>query len=219
MKTLYLSVLFLFCNHLNAYSSHPAPNKIIREQMVKYDFNIENTIRLEAKVGQNAVIESEDLAKLRGLKIHHIDLVYSAYTGSKSFSQDNLNLQRINNLKKALPQVAQDDPTWKYIEQTGAKSLEEAKTYFHGFIVHYGPDLDYQHLKTFFKPFQTPPKTFSVNGQNGGNFDCGDGTSVNIAGNTVTYSDGTPVKGSYTLKYKEFKKPGRYSVLRNPNDL
>ncbi len=207
MKHLYLFISLFTYSNLIAYSPPAAPDKIIREQVVKYDFNLEHTIRLEALVGQSAVIEPEDLAKLKGLKIHHIDLVYSAYTGSNDFSQDKLNLQRIKNLKRDMPQVIKDEPTWKYIEQTGPKSLKEAYTYFHGFIVHYGPDLNYQHLKAFFKPFQTPPKTFTVNGKDGGQFDCGEGTSVNIGGNTVTYSDGTPVEGAYTLNYKEFKDP------------
>ncbi|MFK8039352.1 MAG: hypothetical protein AB8B74_13750 [Crocinitomicaceae bacterium] len=207
MKTFYLLISLIVVSNLNhcyAYSDSDSP---VRETISKYDFKLEHTIQLKAKFGQDVLVEPADLAQLNGSKIHHIDLVYSAYTGSNSFSQDQLNLHRIKNLKKALPQVAKDEPTWKYIEQTGAKSLKEAKTYFHGFVVHFGPDLDYQHLKAFFKPFQTPPKTFTVNGKQGGTFDCGDGSSVNIVGNTVTYSDGTPVTGDFTLKYKEFKDP------------
>ena len=207
MKTLYIIISLLAITHLNLCYAYSNIHNPVREKVFKYDFKLEHTIQLKAKFGQDVLIKPDDLTQLKGHKIHHIDLVYSAYTASNSFSQDQLNQQRINNLKRALPQVSKDEPTWKYIEQTGAKSLKEAKTYFHGFIVHYGPALDYQHLKTFFKPFQTPPKTFTVNGKEGGTFDCGDGSSVNIEGNAVTYSDGTPVKGSYTLKYKEFKDP------------
>jgi len=207
MKNLYLFIFLFSFNSLSANDAYSKVKILVREQVVKYDFNPENTIKFKAEVGQNVSINPTDLATLKGLKIHHIDLVYTSYKGSGSFNQDQLNQQRISKLRSALPQVVKDRPTWKYIEQTGAKNLKQAKTYFHGFIVHYGPALDYQHLKTFFKPFQAPPKTFRVNGTEGGEFDCGDGSLVSIGSNSVTYSDGTPVKGPYTLKYTEYKNP------------
>ncbi len=207
MKALYLVISLITITCSNSCYSYFEKLNPIKEKLVKYDFQLEHTIRLKAKFGQDVLIEPSDLARLNGSKIHHIDLVYSAYTASNSFNQDQLNLQRINNLKRALPRVENDNPTWKYIEQTGPKSLKEAKTYFHGFVVHYGPDLNYQHLKAFFKPFQTPPKTFTVSADEGGTFDCGEGSSVNIDGHTVTYADGTPVNGNFVLKCKLFKDP------------
>ena len=207
MKHLYLFGILFTVYQLSATAPNSAPSAPIREKVIKYDFELEHTLRLKAKFGQDVFVNSEDIAQLNGLKIHHIDLVYSAFTASSSFDQDKLNLQRIQNLKKALPQIDKDQPTWKYIEQTGPKSLKEAKTYFHGFVLHYGPSLDYQHLKSFFKPFQKPPQTFKVNSQQGGTFNCGDGASVNIGGNTVTHADGSPVNGDYTIEYTEFKNP------------
>ncbi|MFK8043899.1 MAG: hypothetical protein AB8B72_00285 [Crocinitomicaceae bacterium] len=207
MKSLYLFILFFTVANSSYSNANLKPHQPVREKVKKYDFNLEHTLKLEAKTGQNSFIESADLAKLKGQKIHHIDLVYSKYTGSNSFSQDQLNLQRINNLKRALPQVAKDEPSWKYIEQTGAKSLAEAKTYFHGFVLHYGPDLNYEHLKSFFKPFQTPHEVYTLNGKKGGEIKCGDGSSVHISGQSVTYADGTPIEGDFTIEYKEFKDP------------
>ncbi|MFD1553408.1 hypothetical protein [Putridiphycobacter roseus] len=216
MKPLYLFISLILITHLNhSFSNSPADNPI-REKVLKYDFQLEQTIQLKAKLGQSVFVNAADLEKLKGVKIHHIDLVYSAYTGSNTVSQDQLHVQRIQNLKMALPQVEKDKPTWKFIEQTGAKSLKEAKTYFHGFVVHYGPDLSYQHLKEFFKPFQTATKTFTVSAKEGGVFDCGGGTTVNIAGNSVTYLDGTPVNGDFTFAYNEFKDPTDFAFSGIP---
>ena len=150
MKTLY-AILFLFS--FNAFSAHKSvldmPNLII-EKLLEYDFNPENSFRIEAKLGEEISIDPKDLAVLKGLKIHHIDIVYTAYQGNKTFNQGAVNKQRIAQLKYALPQVEADLPTWKCIEQTGPTSTKDAKKYFHGFIVHYGTSLDYQHLKKFF---------------------------------------------------------------------
>jgi len=207
MKPFYLVfALTIFYNFNLCYAVAKA-HEPVREKLEKYDFKLEHTLKLEAKTGQRSFIQPDDLAKLKGQKIHHIDIVYSAYTGLEGYTQDQLNLKRISILKRALPQVAEDKPTWKYIEQTGPKSLAEAKTYFHGFIVHFGPKLDYQHLKSFFKPFQTPHETYTVSGKEGGQFKCGDGSAINIMGESVTYADGTPVEGDFTIEYKEFKDP------------
>jgi len=204
MKSIYL-LLFLFS--FNAYSSFNDIPVLVIEKIDKYDFSPDNSFRIDVTDSENIIVEAENLASLKGLKIHHIDLVYMAYQGKKTHNQNAINKSRIDQLKKAFPQAANDDPTWKCIEQTGATSNKDAKTFFQGFVVHYGPALDYKHLKEFFAPFQAPAKTFTVNSDEGGKFDCGDGTLVKIGGNTVTHADGSPVEGEYTLEYKEFKNP------------
>lgn len=207
MKSLYL---FLFLFSFTAFSSqnHLTDIPLLTiEKIAKYDYHPEHSFRIEAKPGEEISIKPENLAALKGLKIHHIDLVYTAYRGKKTYNQNAVNKQQIEALKKVFPQTVSDDPTWKCIEQTGASSTKEAKSYFHGFVVHYGPSLDYQHLSAFFQPFQMPAKTFTVNAKEGGKFDCGEGTFVTIKGNSVTNADGTPIEGSYTLQYKEFKDP------------
>ena len=207
MRTLYLLLFLLTFNDLNAQNSFSDVPLLTIEKVLEYDFRPENSFKIEADLGDEISIKSEDLISIKGLKIHHIDIVYAAYQGSKTFNQNAVNKQRIDQIRKAFPQVVEDAPTWKCIEQTGAKSDKHAKSFFHGFIVHYGPALDYQHLKKFFEPFQTPAKLFTVNANEGGKFECGDGTSINIRGNSVKYADGTPVEGSFNLLYKEFKNP------------
>jgi len=207
MKTLYVLLFLLSFNALSTNNSLSDIPLLVIEKLVKYELNPENSFKVEIEDSRNIFVKAEDLATLKGLKIHHIDLVYIKYQGKKTFNQNAINKSRIEQFEKAFPQAEEDSPTWKCIEQTGPKSTKDAKSYFQGFVVHYGPALDYQHLKTFFKPFQTPPKTFTVNAAEGGKFDCGDGTSVNIGGNTVVNVDGSPIEGDYTLQYKEFKDP------------
>ena len=207
MKTFY-TLLFLFSfTAFSAQKSVLDAHNLIIEKVVEYDFNPENSFRIEAELGEEISINTKDLAALKGLKIHHIDIVYTEYQGKKTFNQSAVNKQRIDQLTYAFPQAEADSPTWKCIEQTGPTSTKDAKNYFHGYIVHYGPALDYQHLKKFFEPFQTSPKSFTVIAKEGGRFDCGYGTSVNIGANSVTYADGTPVEGTFTLTYTEFKDP------------
>lgn len=207
MNSLYFLFSFIVLNQVSQCLANSSSHKPVREKILKYDFNLENTLQLKAKSGQAVFLSAADLALLSGAKIHHIDLVYSKYTGSNSASQDQLHFYRIDNLKKALPQILKDEPTWKYIEQTGAQTLEEARTFFHGFIVHYGPSLDYQHLKDFFSPFQTAPESFMVDAKVGGTFKCKEGSTLHIAANAVSNSDGTPTEGKFTMQYKAFKDP------------
>jgi hypothetical protein len=206
MKNLSFLLIFLVAAP-TTYCNTGSSNSVVTEKVVKYNFHPEKTIKITAEVGQNIKLIQADIDKIKKLKIHHIDLVYTSYKGAASFDQEKLNRSRINKLKSALPQVRRDDPTWKYIEQSGATNIEEAKAYFHGFIIHYGADLSYKHLKKFFRPFQTPPKKFVVNNSKGGTFDCENGATVELPANAVTDANGNPVKGSFTLKYKEFKNP------------
>ena len=206
MKTFYL--LLFYCSILSnsGYCSIKDIPVLTIEKVVKYDFNPENSFKIEVTDSDNITVKAENLASLKGLKIHHIDLVYTAYQGKKTFNQNAVNKKQIELLKKMVPQVVPDDPTWKCIEQTGAKNTKEAKTFFHGFVVHYGPNLDYQHLKSFFSPFQKAPKTFTVNATEGGRFDAGNGSWITIAPNSVNHKDSTPVEGEFTLVYQEFKE-------------
>ncbi|HET6989858.1 MAG TPA: hypothetical protein VFJ43_00985, partial [Bacteroidia bacterium] len=60
---------------------------------------------------------------------------------SPDFDQQKLNQQRLKNLLSLLPDAFSNPLTeWQLIGQTGAKSPEEGRRYFHGFIITWRPD-------------------------------------------------------------------------------
>jgi len=143
------------------------------------------------------------LLKLSENEILHIDLVYTKY----NFDQQWLNKKRLNNLKELLPQIDKEFPTIRLVEQSGATDAMTAKSYFHGFVIHYGKPLTHQSLQTFFSKLQKENKIFIVKTEKEGTFKYASGTKIHMPANAVTYANGKPVKGFYELKYREFRNP------------
>ena len=128
MKTLYtLLCLFTFTTFAHQTYLTDVPLLTI-EKLAKYEVEPEQSFRIAANPGDAVTLIAEDLVKLKGQKIHHVDLIYTAYTGKKTYNQNAVNKKQIEALQAVLPQVKSDDPTWRCIEQTGAKSNKEAKT-------------------------------------------------------------------------------------------
>ncbi|MFT5512374.1 MAG: hypothetical protein ACI8SE_000772 [Bacteroidia bacterium] len=165
----------------------------------------ENTITIESRFGQSYIDASTDLSALKGLDIHHVDLVYTAYRTSKTFNQHELNERRMQALIKLLPQLAKKDPTWRAIRQTGATTSTEAQQYFHGFILHFGESLSYESQATFLEQFQEKPIVKQIQNNKQNTVEYSSGTTVSIPANAVVDMDGLPVKGNYNLEYTEFR--------------
>lgn len=68
-----------------------------------------------------------------------IDYYYTQYKSAKKFQQISLDEARFKELKENYPLVHQliDSVPVRFIEQVLAKTKEEARTYYHGFVVHY----------------------------------------------------------------------------------
>lgn len=182
----------------------------------KYDLSLENTIVLPTNFAEPFIVDQSDIDRLGEKVIHHVDLVYTQFRSSKSFDQRKLNENRIRQLEHLLPQIGKDKPTLRTIEQTGAKEADVAKTYFHGFVIHYGDPLDYRSLNGFFKNIQEQFVTNTVAAETGGEFNFESGTRIRIEPNSVTYPDGTPVKGDFELSYREFKNPAEIALSGIP---
>ncbi len=78
-------------------------------------------------------------ADLRDVSIQRIDLVYTVYKTSPDFDQEKLNENRVSQLKKAWPAVANNLISWNSYGQNKATNSEDAKAMFHGFYVYYRP--------------------------------------------------------------------------------
>jgi hypothetical protein len=67
-----------------------------------------------------------------------IELVYTTYRKSETFDQHGLSKKRLENLFLAAPNTLnQAGIEWVLIAQTGCKSPEEGKDFFHGFVITY----------------------------------------------------------------------------------
>ena len=65
-----------------------------------------------------------------------VHLVYTKYREVDTFNQPLLNRARYDNLKSIWPEIFNiKGLQWRAFEQTKAKTEEEAKTFYHGFIV------------------------------------------------------------------------------------
>ncbi len=87
----------------------------------------------------DAGIDNPELVKLLKAKpIYRIDLVYSSYKDSKSFSQVELNRRRLEALKLALPNLFDNTAIeWHLIEQVQDRNKPQAQALFHGFVFHF----------------------------------------------------------------------------------
>lgn len=69
-----------------------------------------------------------------------IELVYSTYRLSSAFNQPELNRKRLESLRKLSPELFNTSVVeWVFIGQTKAKTDEQAKKLFHGFVITFLP--------------------------------------------------------------------------------
>jgi hypothetical protein len=87
----------------------------------------------------------KDITAYREIKyntILKVELVYSLCKSTAYFDQPNLNIQRLNVLKEAAPELFENSLTrWKFIAQTDFNTEDEARQLFHGFIITYRPEM------------------------------------------------------------------------------
>jgi hypothetical protein len=98
----------------------------------------DSILTLAFDFGKSEIEDEKKMDSLRKYYIGEIDLVYTEYRQSETFSQGNLNRERLEFLKSKVPFIFENNLiVWKLIEQTGAKTDDVAKQYFHGFIVYF----------------------------------------------------------------------------------
>lgn len=87
----------------------------------------------------NQLVDSNELKKLKNREIKYIEYTYTAFKKDEKFKQDELNVERLNEIYNVLPGLFEqrEDVTWKVIRQTGAATEEEAKNLFHGLVIYY----------------------------------------------------------------------------------
>ena len=118
-------------------------NDILSQKEVKKKRYQLETVYLDAIVinmsfGESAVISMMDKANLKDADVFQVDVVYTDYP--REIDLNNLNRQRIVKVLEARKDlVLNERVNWRLIRQMDCKSEAEAKTLFHGIVIHYRP--------------------------------------------------------------------------------
>lgn len=217
MKFITPTILMTFITVLICFSSLTVEVGLKPSVKVKQYVNEQaNTLWLETHFGQPLILNKEKIKELKGKKIYHIDLVYTAYHEAETFDQNALNKIRIKELERLLPQIKGDNPDWEFYEQTGAAIRETAKKYFHGFVIHYGTDLSYKEQASFFEDIQKPFSKIELINETGGRVEYYTGSVIDMEAYAVVYENGEPVEGVYELYYREFKNQAEIALSGIP---
>lgn len=166
------------------------------------------------------IAESNVLKELQSKKIRRVELIYTRYKENPDFDQDQLNEDRMYRLNQLLPKLQIDKPEIVWIEQTGANTCEEAKTYFHGFRIY----TDNEPIQQAFKRTKlndpgNPSHHFTVDNSKGGTFFHPGGSQIHIPANAVVYENGKPVFGNYTISYSEYRDAAEILFSGLPMDF
>jgi hypothetical protein len=99
-----------------------------------------NSVKLKMDFNSPEILNQEDVNFLKDVSILKVELYYTAFQVSETFSQPKLNRERIQNLKKIFPELFnQSFVNWEFKAQNDCKNDKEAHEYFHGFVITYLP--------------------------------------------------------------------------------
>ena len=116
----------------------------------KVNLPTENVLILKTEYGKSNFEDIDIVKELNHKIIEKIELIYTQNIDSKDFAQKDLNLTRLKYLYHKIPNIFNNNLIkWQITCQNGAPTIEDAKNYFHGFIIHFKPiDLSEKLLST-----------------------------------------------------------------------
>ena len=135
--------LMTFCiQFAHAFEIRTADQIIAQKEIKKYRYllktEILDVIVLNMIYGDSYVISEVDKQLLKKVDVQMIDLVFSDFPKGEDLKQLNLNrIKVIERLRKSL--VSDINIRWRVIRQIDCKNEGEAKTLFHGIVIHYKP--------------------------------------------------------------------------------
>jgi hypothetical protein len=100
------------------------------------------------KPGDYRIIDLNSINKHKKNTVTMVDLVYSDYPENEDFKE--LNRKRILELFMHFPEVFRERSiVWRVVKQTGIKNNSQLNNYFHGFVIYYRKDLDFDDEKKY----------------------------------------------------------------------
>jgi len=130
----------VFCS-IPSFGQKRTAEQLIQQKNIpisQYEFSESElqSFSIEMSFGSTEIISKLTKLKDIGATIHRVDMVYTDFP--KGCDLTNLNFNRIKEIEKIHPILVQNMLIpWKIIRQTGCKTEEEARTYFHGIIVYF----------------------------------------------------------------------------------
>ncbi|TXI85763.1 MAG: hypothetical protein E6Q37_05680 [Crocinitomicaceae bacterium] len=99
--------------------------------------------------GESYLISEKDKLFLKTADVRMIELVFSDFPKGEDLKKLNLNrIKEVESWRKTL--VSNPEITWKIIRQTDCTNEAEAKTLFHGVVIHYkGPQTEEDRILEF----------------------------------------------------------------------
>jgi hypothetical protein len=135
--------LMTICIHFaHAIEIRTADQIIAQKEIKKYRYQLKteilDVIVLNMIYGDSYVLSEVDKQLLKKVDVQMIDLVFSDFPKGEDLKQLNLNrIKVIERLRKSL--VSDINIKWRVIRQIDCKNEGEAKTLFHGIVIHYKP--------------------------------------------------------------------------------
>ncbi|MFK8046171.1 MAG: hypothetical protein AB8B72_11795 [Crocinitomicaceae bacterium] len=138
LQVIFFFLVFVNCNLFSQVVSIDYILEAPIQKKRKVDLGQSNIVALATQFGDFAIEDMKALDTLNENRIERIDLVYTQFVESETFVQPKLNRDRLEYLLKYRPYIFENNLIeWNIICQTGAKTSDVAKDYFHGFIIHY----------------------------------------------------------------------------------
>lgn len=112
--------------------------KEVKKKRYRLETGYLDAVVINMSFGESSVVSIMDKANLKDADVFQIDVVYTDYP--KGVDLNSLNRQRIMKALEARKDLVSDENiTWQLIRQMDCKSEAEAKTLFHGIVIHYRP--------------------------------------------------------------------------------
>lgn len=142
MRGVYFLIV-LFCSHsLLAVSIKQLAN-VAPDIVDEVDLSSlkQHQVKIATPFGQPIILNPKQKEALKEKAILKIELVYTRFRTSSAFNQQQLNYNRLKELKKLVPELF-DFPLWEFalVEQTNGNSRPVCNKMFHGFIITFRPN-------------------------------------------------------------------------------
>lgn len=140
MKFLIASLLFLAVPLFSSGQDRTVETILSQPEIKKKRYRLDagylDAIVINMSFGESAVVSMMDKANLKEATVFQVDIVFTDYP--KGVDLNGLNRQRIMKALEARKDLVVDqNVTWKLIRQMDCESEAEAKTLFHGVVIHY----------------------------------------------------------------------------------
>lgn len=137
-KTFLIWCVFSFILSATAQDNYPFPVKRLATEKVTFFTEDSNTILIPMKF--NDAESAIRKLKIDTSRIQSVSLLFTRYRLSENFSQEELNIKRINNLCKLIPSLKTSKRVmWYEYEQTGCDNPHDCRDFFHGFVIYMTP--------------------------------------------------------------------------------